>query len=293
MPSYKGPCSFSLLKTKLISFEKPHMSASPNYNHRSLHKKGSTSHSTGNLIKSKVHSPSPLKKSGLHIALQEDYSPRGLSNSAVLSGAIAHRFNQAERFPPIKDSVSPKYYGSPSSFATNKGPSMGFGDRSDITKLKNKDSTDHPSPLAYRIKSEFDHTKKGRTFGLPHSVYEKVYVEGSKDSPLAFKKDLPGPGSYDITKDIIAGKGKMSFQARGKMFNEGLGLGSPKCNQYSPKTELVTPAKYKNVSLGIGKKYDFTKKKDNFPGPSDYSPNFFKNNLPRKYVSPKVGHDCF
>ena len=270
------------------------MSTSPTFNHRNLKKAPNPySNSTDNLVKSKVYSSSPLKKSGLQIALQDDASPRGLSTSVLLPGSVSHKFNQAGRFPPVKQVVSPKYYGSPSSFSTNKGPSMGFGDRSDIANLGDKDSVSHPSPLAYRIKSEFDqhYQKKGKTFGLPHSVYEKVYLEGSKDSPLAYKKELPGPGTYNITKDIIAGKGKVSFPARGKMFNEGLGLGSPKCNQYSPKRDLIESAKFKGITLGIGPKSDFTKKKDNFPGPSDYSPSFFKEKFTRKHVSSKIGHD--
>jgi len=265
---------------------------SPTHKHRGLQKTlGSVS--DAQLVASTLsHRDTPGSPKSPSKIFKRDTSPSSISSSVLLPNCVSTKFNRSERFPPLKPFVGePKYYLSPSSFSLKKGPSMGFGDRSDIVASSNKDSKNYPSPIDYPLKSDFDQSpeRKGKSFGLSHAVYEKNYTPGYKIQSLSVAQEIPGPGAYKIEKDVIAGMGKVHFLPKGKMFNEGLGLGSPNSNHYSPKTEIIMNGRFRGIGFGFGKKYDFTKKKDYVPGPADYNPNVFKENFSRRDVSPKVG----
>ena len=89
-------------------------------------------------------------------------------------------------------------------------------------------------------------------------------------------------------KDILSDITKISMKPRGKMFNEGLGLNSPKCNQYSPTTNLVLPTRHSQPGFGYGQKYDFTKPKNDNPGPGAYQPAQLSFGPTKKDVSEKI-----
>jgi len=270
------------------------MITSPTHKHRNL-LKGQNSSSEAQIASTLSHRDIPVSPKNQSKTYQRDASPSNLSSSMILPNSASIKFSKAERFPPIKPlEGSPKYYLTPSSFSLKKGPSMGYGERVDIISQStiDKASVNYPSPIDYPRKSDFDQSpeRKGKSFGLGYAVYEKAYIPGNKNLSLSVSKEIPGPGAYKVEKDVIAGMGKVHFLPRGKMFNEGLGLGSPNSNHYSPKTEIIMSGRFRSIGFGFGKKYDFTKKKDYVPGPADYSPSFFKErNFSRRDVSPKVG----
>ena len=72
------------------------------------------------------------------------------------------------------------------------------------------------------------------------------------------------------------------------MYNNGLDLGIPASNMYSPKIVFVLPARHASPSFGYGKKYDFTQVRDISPGPGAYSPTVLGGRPGRKEVNYKV-----
>ena len=53
---------------------------------------------------------------------------------------------------------------------------------------------DSPPASAYKIKSTFEKDiGSGKSFGLPHSAYNKVHIPGHNCNIA----ELPGPGAYD------------------------------------------------------------------------------------------------
>jgi len=74
----------------------------------------------------------------------------------------------------------------------------------------------------------------------------------------------------------------MTLQPRGRMFNEGLNLDSPKCNQYSPQTSLTQSSRFAKPTFGFGTKMDLAKPQNEFPGPGTYSPPSFIDKFQKK-----------
>jgi len=159
---------------------------------------------------------------------------------------------------------------------------MGFGGRVDVTEFGNKESLAFPSPNKYNVKSEFQDQDKGKTFGLSFASYEKVYIPGNREIPIPFTKHFPGPGTYYADRDPSSDMAKLTLRPKGKLFNEGLALNSPKCNQYTPKHALTEQARFAKPTFGFGTKSDFTKAPNDFPGPGTYTPPSFVDKFRKK-----------
>ena len=69
----------------------------------------------------------------------------------------------------------------PHTLNSTKTTSFGFGNKNGVILRSGMDS---PPPNAYKIRGEFEKLRpdKGKSFGLPHSAYAKVYVESNKYS---------------------------------------------------------------------------------------------------------------
>lgn len=197
-------------------------------------------------------------------------SPYHNLSASVLQHASprSQKFTKAVRFPPINNKGSP---------------------RSRDSSPKGTEGSDYFLTGSYSYRTDFGLKNKGPSFGLPFSAYEKTYIPGSKGAPLSMIKGLPGPGAYSIPEKPIDTP-KITMKPRLRMFNEGLGVGIPHCNQYSPKTSLTLSARYAKQSQGFGDKYDFTKPKNDNPGPGAYSPSSFKGKFRTNFVTEKVGN---
>jgi len=161
---------------------------------------------------------------------------------------------------------------------------MGYGSKIDVINYTNKEAQLFPSPDRYSIRSDFDViVAKGKASIGPSSPTDK-----SQDGAFSNIKKVPGPGAYNVQKDILSEVVSISMKPRGKMFNEGLGLSSPKCNQYSPSTNLTLPTKHAKPSFGYGQKYDFTKPRNDNPGPGAYYPAKLSFGPAKKDVSDKI-----
>lgn len=219
--------------------------------------------------------PAPLSHRSVASIFSPDNSMlyHNLSASTLQHSSVSYKFPQANRFPPIKNTSGNSLYSPSPTSLSSKGTSLGFGNRIDLSEYGNKDARMNPSPDRYSLKSDFDKGhKKGRSFGIPYSYYQKVYLPGSREIPLQVTKELPGPGSYTIEKPVLEGMNKLTLMPKGKMFNEGKATDSPSINRYTPSTEFVLPARFKNISFGVGDRYDFTKVFNDYPGPGSYTP---------------------
>ena len=82
----------------------------------------------------------------------------------------------------------------PSTLQADRYRSFGFGDKNGLVLRVGQDS---PPANTYKVRGQFDQLRpnQGKSFGLPHSAYAKVYIEGNKQSTSV--NEAPGPGAYD------------------------------------------------------------------------------------------------
>lgn len=230
---------------------------------------------------------SPSKSGGGSLSPSRFYSTQdkpffhNLSSSVLQHSSLSYRFPQADRFPTI-DVSGPKSYCNTPTAMSRKATTLGYGGRVDLSTFGNKESAVFPSPQKYNIKSGFEEKGKGKTFGLSYASYEKVYVPGNKELPPAYAKLLPGPGAYYTDRDSTIEMPKLTMRPKGKMFNEGLSINSPKCSQYTPNHNLTERARYAKPTFGFGVKSDFTKTHNEVPGPGAYAPKSFVDKYPRR-----------
>lgn len=165
------------------------------------------------------------------------------SASTLQHGTIAWGFSKASRFPSIKtDNEFSKYIDLPSTL-NKRSTTLGFGHKIVMSEVNSKFAKDYPSPDRYNLTYNYIDKAKGKTFGMPHSCYAKVHLEGSNLVTPEIAKDYPGPGQYTHEIPIGSNKQKVSLKARGKMFNEFGDEDTPSANYYSPSYALVSPGK--------------------------------------------------
>ena len=212
-------------------------------------------------------SSSPKRSSIFNQGLSLSHSQ---SASTLQHASYSWAFPKAERFPKIRTSSEFSSVLDLPTTLSNKATTFGFGNKIVMSEVNSKQAKDNPGPDRYNLKSDFDVKNKGRSFGLPFSVYAKNYLPGVNLVPPEIAKDYPGPGAYTIDDPIGAKKPKITLKPRGRMFNEVVGNDTPSSNYYSPSHTLVSPSRYKNTSFGFGQRYDFTKAVNQNPGPGTY-----------------------
>jgi hypothetical protein len=60
-----------------------------------------------------------------------------------------------------------------------KATNFGYGEKNGVMIYAGRES---PSPNAYKIRGNFENLRlnTGKSFGMPHSVYSKVYIPNNK-----------------------------------------------------------------------------------------------------------------
>ena len=83
----------------------------------------------------------------------------------------------------------------PSTLDPTKSSGIGYGSKNGLRMIYGGES---PPPNSYKIKGQFEKLRpnQGKSFGLPHSVYQKVYLPGNKTTTTTL--EAPGPGNYEI-----------------------------------------------------------------------------------------------
>jgi len=207
------------------------------------------------------------------------------SASTLQHANIAWGFSKADRFPKIRGSYEFTSILEMPSSLTSKTTSFGFGNKIVMSEVNSKFAKENPAPDRYNLKSDFDNKHKGRSFGLPHSVYAKVHIPGTNVVHPEVARNIPGPGSYNTEEAIGADKVKYTLKPRGRMFNEGLGGDTPASNYYTPSDVAISPSRFKNTTFGVGGRYDFTKAGNSYvPGPGSYKVKSRFDNLGQNIV---------
>jgi len=210
------------------------------------------------------------------------------SASTLQHSATSWKFAKSPRFPKIRNLTEFSNYEELPSSLDQKSTSFGFGTKSQALEISTKRSAELPSPNTYRIKSDFEKRKnKGKSFGLSFSAYAKNYVPNCTWVPPEIAKEYPGPGAYLTANLPEPKKPRMTIKKRLKMFNEGLALDVPPSNHYRPVTTLLESARFRKITFGFGTKHDFTKVKNDNPGPGAYKiqSNFDKIVAKRKKIN--------
>ena len=137
------------------------------------------------------------------------------------------------------------------SLKSTKGVTFGFGNRVLIPTHLSKKDLMNPAPNKYNVSENLNQPYRGKSFGVPFKAYSKVYLEYSKQPEL----DVPGPGYYG-GEERKKRKNKLIKDLWGRFYTfeplkeKGKIILSP--NYYSPKTEIVSPGRFKSISFGTG-----------------------------------------
>ena len=219
------------------------------------------------------------------------------SSSTLQHSAALWGFSKAQRFPKTQDvSAMAALIELPSTLSKST-TTMGFGSKIVMSDLQSKESKYFPAPNHYPTKSDFPpDINKGKSFGLPHSVYEKIYIPNLNYQSPHVAKNFPGPGQYKIDEQIGSGKKKITLKSRIKWFAEENRSDAPPSNYYNPVRDLTEPSRFKKISLGYGQRSTIGKIKDFVPGPGTYKlPSVFDRftgtKSKRESKSVRIKHD--
>ena len=116
-----------------------------------------------------------------------------------------------------------------------------------------------PGPNAYAQPDYFAKNiaeGKGKSIGIPYSMMEKMANPASKGrQSLEESRNIPGPGAYSMTSRLQKKGPFISIGRKGKNLNYS---DAPDV-MYKANYRLVERSRYQNISMGYGKKSDFTK----------------------------------
>lgn len=204
-------------------------------------------------------------------------------------------FSKAPRFSLEKTIDNKDFLNFPSTLKKNKF-NFGLGEKRYIPKYIENNAKINPSPTKYILiddltKSPIKNIKKGKSFGISYAYYQKNFVPESKLQNLEVNKSNPGPGKYinnllEFGNKAIKNKHKLFVTIKGEsknyIDNEIDRCQSPK-KMYFPDFNSVEENRYRKISFGKGKKFDFTitPSKDN-PGPGQYESETKKTSTIKK-----------
>jgi hypothetical protein len=121
-----------------------------------------------------------------------------------------------------------------------KASGFGYGDKNGLMMLTGRDS---PSPNCYRLRGNFEKLRfnNGKSFGMPHSVYSKVYNPNNKITSLMV--ECPGPGAYEVKNLVGTNAKKFSMKSRIKPVDTAT-RDNPPPNTYHPNYSVYEASKF-------------------------------------------------
>ncbi len=116
---------------------------------------------------------------------------------------------------------------------------------------------DAPPPNSYKIRGQFDRWTPmvGKSFGVPHSAYAKVYIPESKNAGQGL--DAPGPGTYDSRGAVGVNSRKYSMKSRVKVPDSST-RDNPPPNTYHPNFDFTEDNKFQAITFGFGNRCNVT-----------------------------------
>ena len=148
-----------------------------------------------------------------------------------------YSFARAERFPPNKRTGKSDTFYSLPSMRMKRSTGIGYGNKSDFTKTTNS-RTEFIS-----IKRDFDSgNQRGYkySFGLGREYFGKAYCPGYKN----FDKNIPGPGKYNVVKNLGSDAPKYSFHGVGERGLVHTKLKTPGPGTYMPVVKINPKGRY-------------------------------------------------
>jgi hypothetical protein len=122
-------------------------------------------------------------------------------------------FSKAERFQQIYIDNNAQYLQLPNT-STPKKCGLGFGERLFLKKLPCAES---PPPNQYRLYSAFEHTRSGKSFGIPYKYYANVRVPQVDCATPQNLEVNPGPGTYYFAEKDPIGKKAKKFALKSRI----------------------------------------------------------------------------
>ena len=192
-------------------------------------------------------------------------------------------FPKAIRFPQIKqkDNIT-SFILLPSTISSiNSNLNFGFGSKDYLPKHVKLNALQNPGPTAYLNHDDLsndEYMKNAKTFGLSYEYYRKNFVPGDRTQNIELNKKLPGPGKYNLDRELgdlnIRNNRRINLKLKGKTLDyideEIMKDQSPK-KYYLPNTNLTKNLRYMGIGFGYGTKYDFTLTPvREYPGPGQY-----------------------
>jgi len=192
-------------------------------------------------------------------------------------------FSKANRFPKFKETDNISSLISLPSTLTIKNYNLGYGNKNYLPKYVEINARENPSPSTYlsydKLTQNFlSKFKKGPSFGLSYAYYDKTYIPGYKIQNIARNKKMPGPGKYEVDRELgdlnITKKRRVNIKIKGRrgdFIDEEIKKDQSPKKYYFPKTDLVSEKRFNAVTFGKGMKFDFTHSPTmEFPGPGHY-----------------------
>lgn len=187
------------------------------------------------------------------------------SASTLTRGVIKWSFPKAKRFKEKPNSTRDVPLLNLGSTLSKSSTSLGFGKRYQFRPIE--------TPGPYLSHREIPKTKK------------KYLPDANSDSVSIFKnlipctreswdihKEIPGPGSYEISREFVKNNKGVKIKSRLNMINPI--KENPGPNYYLPKAHSVEKNRYSAIVFGTSRRSDFTKlviAKN--PGPGAYEMN--------------------
>lgn len=139
----------------------------------------------------------------------------------------------------IKISSSATFFYEIPSTKSNRATSLGRGKKFDFSKIQNNKCSEF-----YDMPTDFNPKKPHApafSFGISRNLYEKVFC----DSNILPEKSAPGPGKYEVSKNLGTGVPKFSLYGRIKQ-------------RISESSKVPGPGEYKMSGINPLGKFPFS-----------------------------------
>jgi hypothetical protein len=142
----------------------------------------------------------------------------------------------------------------PSTFDPTHTTGFGFGQKNGVVIREGKDS---PPPNTYKIRGQFEKLRpnQGKSFGISHQYYAKVYLPDNKYSTTVV--EAPGPGAYEQRTSIGLNSLKYTLKPRIKAIDSAT-RDNPPPNTYHPNHTLAEQSKFQAITFGFGSRVNVT-----------------------------------
>lgn len=195
------------------------------------------------------------------------------SSSTWMHSTPIHSFPKAIRFQGKNSNLQLDNIHLPTTL-NKRTTSLGYAQKEFIPESQLNNAKNIPSPNFYHLKDWLEEdqiARRGKSFGLGYSYYQRVYTPEMKHHPNPmFFRENPGPGSYNVVNEPGKNRKKFSLIGKGITFTQLQKSEVPASNTYHPNRVLTEASRFQKTSFGFGEKINIAKAANAFPGPGSY-----------------------